>query len=696
MVRERLAPQPGTGVTGASPHRPHAGSRYHHGGPPTKRDRRTDQSTRKFVAWDGEGVNLRGPGKPQSYVLFGSSEGHIANREGLSTWDCLDYIIDTGRRHPGAVHVGFAFSYDANMIIQSLSPVSLAKLHHQGWVRLTRGSGERYTLTFAKGKYFRVTKYLPSYHAKSNKTAKVSVQIFDIFSFFMCSFIKAYEQMIGPIPDVITKGKAGRQQFTIDAFDEIVTYWTLEIQLLRELADELRKRVFNAGLRISQWHGPGALASYAMRERGIKKHMGESSAAIREAARYAYAGGRFELFKLGRIAGPVYGVDINSAYPYAIAQLPSFNDGWWEHVETPTKISRFGVYRVRVRDGRPFDKRPGAFFHRDKQHNISFPWMVDGWYWSPEVVQACESGRVEILEGWVFRHGHERPFSWIGEMYAQRREWKLRGISAQMALKLCMNSMYGKLAQRIGWDEEKQRIPPFHQLEWAGWITSYTRAKLYEVMRRIPYDKLVAVETDGIYTTMPPSELGIVDSVELGGWEVSEYAEILYVQSGLAWLRDDDNNWSDKRRGLDPCRAGHAPTDCYCKGVFSLNACRDYLESLHPRPSGDFQWQPYVGETTRFVGVGQALASIHTQERHCVWETVPREINPGNGKRMHAYMACQACADGANALDSAHDLVIRSRSLLEPQSYQHSIPWEKEDGHAEWRDHQDDDGIPFI
>jgi len=57
----------------------------------------------------------------------------------------------------------------------------------------------------------------------------------------------------------------------------------------------------------------------------------------------------------------------------------------------------------------------------------------------------------EIVEGWEYTGSQERPFSWVTEMYDTRRDWKRRGISAQLALKLCMNSMYGKLAQRIGW-----------------------------------------------------------------------------------------------------------------------------------------------------------------------------------------------------------------------------------------------------
>ncbi len=56
--------------------------------------------TKPFIAWDGEGINLMGEGRPQSYVLFGCTEGHIASQEGLSIWQCLEFIIDIGRRFP--------------------------------------------------------------------------------------------------------------------------------------------------------------------------------------------------------------------------------------------------------------------------------------------------------------------------------------------------------------------------------------------------------------------------------------------------------------------------------------------------------------------------------------------------------------------------------------------------------------------
>lgn len=645
-----------------------------------KRGNGVDSSERPFVAWDGEGVNLAGPGKPQSYVLFGSNVGSVQSESGLDTFEVLDHILETGRKFPHAFHVGFAFNYDSNMILRGLYPKTLKKVHETGGAYINKRDGTRYRVAFTPGKFFRVTRYLPGYDRTANPHAKESVTIEDIFSFFAKSFIKAYEEMVGPVPTIIHSGKANRKSFDISEMDTIVAYWKVEIQMLRELADILRKRVYEAGLRISRWYGPGALASYAMQHNRIKEHMnGSTQSEIRTAARYAYAGGRFELFKVGRYCQPVYSVDINSAYPFAITQLPSLSEGQWVYRSfsgaNPDRLARFGVYHCKVKVRAGFVKPPGPLFHRDFHHNISYPWINEGWYWTPEVEQAINLPGVEVIEGWEYVGWETQPFLYIQEMFNTRRDWKESGNPAQIALKLCMNSHYGKMAQRVGWDPKTGRIPPWHQLEWAGWVTSLTRSMLFNVIKRIPWESLIAVETDGIYTLTPPENLGITDSKELGGWEVTQYDEILYVQSGLAWLRKGDK-WEDKRRGLDA-------------DSFSLESAKGYLSSLSHR-----HWEPFVGKTTRFIGLGAALNSnAATGARHCVWQTTSREINPGSsGKRVHIPSKCVACSEGRTAYETAHDLVIRSLAgigkggtLGTVMSYPHYIPWEETIGEPEWR-----------
>src|ERR1700759_714175 len=527
---------------------------------------KTDPLSRPFIAWDGEGINLRGSGFPQSYILFGNSrDDPIVSRTGLGLWDCLDKIIDTGRANPTAIHVGYAFGYDSNMIVQSLAPATLGRLHKQGWVKLKRGHAQ-YVVTYRPHKYFQVSRWVPG----MPKNSKVTVRIYDIFTFFMTSFVKAYEDMIGPVQEILTSGKAARKEFRIEELDMIREYWELEIQNLRELAEELRKRVYSAGLPITEWHGPGALSSLSMKQNNIQRFKKRNNDDIRLASRYAYAAGRFELYKVGRILGPVYGIDRNSAYPYALTKLPDLSSGQWDYKDssewTNGVLQPFGIYHLDLRRGGVVQREPSPLYLRTKQHELFFPWHVNGWYWGPEAMQAVRNG-ARVLESWELEETGLRPFSYIGEMFRQRKQWQAEGNSAQMALKLCMNSMYGKLAQRVGYDAKSGRSPAWHQLEWALGTTALTRAAMFDLLQRIPFSQLIAVETDGIYTTMKPSDLGITASKELGEWSVDVYVEVIYVQSGLAWLRkgecqmgcthDQDDirsgrcAWTQKRRGLD-------------------------------------------------------------------------------------------------------------------------------------------------
>lgn len=664
---------------------------------------------REFIAWDGEGKNLDGPDRPQHYVLFGCSaekENPLTSKYHLHTFEILDYILAVGRRHPTAFHVSFAFNYDAVQIVRSLHENALRQLHETNKLALRR-HGTRYFIHYIPSKWFSVSRYGPNYDRKKNPHDKVTVRIFDIFSFFGTSFIKAYEDLVGPVPRVLREGKSGRDDFVNWTDEEIRKYWSVEIGMLRELADELRSRLYGADLRIREWHGPGALANFANKKHGVRKYMAVSPAEVRTAARYAYAGGRFEMFQLGRVSDrAIYSLDINSAYPYGIAQLPNLATGSWIPHIPGGPIARFGVYRIRLlpRPGGSFLQRsPGPLFHRDTNGNISFPWIVDGWYWSPEVrglVRNLPKGTYEIVEGWEYVGWKDsaRPYEWVRDTYALRREWKNAGNPSQLALKLMLNSLYGKMAQRVGWNEERRTPPTWHQLEWAGWVTSNTRAMLWEAMcailRHDPSGRsIIAVETDGLYTTVHPSiALGgrrgnsstdllgsgmagypsVESSTELGGWEIERYDEILYVQSGLAWLRKGDT-WVCKRRGLDA-------------RTFQLDACRDYLRTL----VAGGEWAPYIGSAQRFIGLGAGLASsTPTKEIVGRWSKMEREIRPGKGgKRIHVPSQCAACESGLSAWDSTHDMSIRSMAYKPgfSMSREHSIPWEN-DMKDEWREY---------
>jgi len=649
---------------------------------------------RPFIAWDGEGQNLDGTDKPQSYVLFGCSTGdRIEAPDGrMSTLKICKFIMEVAEKNPHAIHVGFAFNYDTNMIVKSLPVDKLRELWDKQFTYISDWDGTRYCIRICRSKWLSISRHEAQWRNRrdakgrfakgGNYNARVTVKIYDIFSFFSTSFVKAVRDMLGDSPELrkVLEGKKHRGGTgncvecgegivcLFDSLDYVRDYWSIEIKLLAAIAQELRKRFYEVGFKITKWYGPGALASFNMKKHGTKAHMEEPSEAVKDASQYAYAGGRFESYKVGRVLGPVYSYDINSAYPAAIALLPSMAGGVWEWVDEFDPSATFAVYNVRLDKPTLFATNPGPLFYRDAKSNISYPWTVEGWYWWPELWGIYKQDEVSCLGGWVFRPATiVKPFEWIREMYDTRLEWKEAGNPNQMALKLTMNSMYGKMAQRVGWTVDNPVVPPWHQLEWAGWVTAYCRGMIYDKIRRIPFDQLVAVETDGFYTTVPPEELDITESKQLGEWGIDVYDEVLYFQSGLAWLRQGDT-WVEKRRGLDA-------------GTFGVDDAIQYAKRLGPVTGVDTRWQAFVGKQTRFIGLGAALAmSGDVKDNHCRWETSNKEVLPGrSGKRIHVPKRCRACMGGKDAYTMAHDLCVSVDSTGAYRSTAHYIPWRAKD-----------------
>ena len=69
---------------------------------------------------------------------------------------------------------------------------------------------------------------------------------------------------------------------------------------------------------------------------------------IQEMAYRSYYGGRFEILKRGFV-GKAYLYDINSAYPYAITQIPDLSKGKWIKRKTIHKDAKLGFFRIRAK-----------------------------------------------------------------------------------------------------------------------------------------------------------------------------------------------------------------------------------------------------------------------------------------------------------------------------------------------------------
>lgn len=581
-----------------------------------------------FLAWDGEGATIDGK---HEYILLKNNHESIRDVQGLDTLRCLDFMIKQSQKtDKRTIHLWFGMSYDVNMVLRDV-PRPLIALLWQG----KSVDFHHYNLSYRHRKQFTIRLWNPKRKWRvENGTYKRhylhSVTMWDSYGFFQSSFMDAIETWLSGSTEEqaiqeIKQLKLQRHAFHVSELERIEHYCGLEVDYLRQLGGVLHKYLREADICITRWDGAGAVAAGIYKKNNIKQHMADTC--VVEQAKYAYAGGRIELLQYGTYEKEVYTYDLNSAYPAAMVGLPSLSSGRWRRTTTFVPGS-FSVWRVHFR-------APAAdvdtllcegpwlypFFYRNQHGNVRFPREVKGWYWEPEVSSALRHfpEQVIIEEGFVLEQDEPSfPFLFVHELYNKRKEWKRQGIKAQLVLKLGINSLYGKMIQQKGGYNTKDGKlgvkPPYHQIEWGGYITSATRAKLYDAAMQKPAS-IVFLATDGICSTAP-LDLPLGD--QLGEWSLTMHKGVVCVQSGVYFYLDD--TVQAYYRGFD-------------KGALNPEAIRA-------------AWRAYASTlestSTRFRTMGSALQSDDQWALWRTWdESTPRSLalSPLGTKRFDSFHA---------------------------------------------------------
>lgn len=618
---------------------------------------------RNFIGWDGEAT------KDYGYCLLGNSTGAFLQSKALSTSDMLEFMLECGAANPTAYHVGFAFDYDVNNIIKDLPWPHLIMLKERN-----QTTWKGYRIKHVPDKFFTVS------------DGKRRIRIEDVFTYFRTAYCTADSDSPGALdkyhvgtPDVrkqIAAGKANRDDFWWKDIDEIREYMFLELEHMPPLMDKIREACYAAKIYIHNWTGPAALAKYEFKRQSIKNHMADTPPGMALAVRTAYAGGWFERFRAGVYYGSVYTADINSAYCWAMTLLPSLVNGEWYYV--PGERARdyaygakhFGVFHIDYGGGDRSDWQnymracrgiPLPLFQRASNGNMSRPFHTSGWFWNYEASQVARSSNSAFRGAWILNHTGDYPFEWTTDVYNSRLLLQEVGDPAEKALKWMLASAYGVLAQRAGWDRRARTAPDYHQLEWAGAITSACRSLIYTAAMPVALrDGLVSIDTDGIISTVPFSNLPHGEGNGLGQWKLEEFSAIVYVQNGVYWMRDMQGNWQPpKARGIPRGQIGDVDS-----------AIRSLAED------GSIAFR-----RNSFVGYG---AAAHRKDRDSwrTWESREHRVSfKQAGSRIHLPKLCRSCRGGIDLVSGMHDLALIPAKDIE--SAPHKLPWlEDDDEHA--------------
>lgn len=509
-----------------------------------------------FHGFDGEGMDYDG-----FHALYTLRAGELElynDGKPLTSQQMIPWLANL----PHQTYVGFSLGYDFTMILRELAPLTYKS--GNSFIKRLLGDREDWTddekkfgiripglpgiaLRYVPRKSLCLTNYYPV-NGKKLKTVRIS----DTFGFFQSSFLTALDDWkIGTKKEIatITAGKRGRGNFTGSIEER--QYNTLECVLLEQLMAKFKIACDNANMTPALWEGAGWLATrmYQLHNNPTREEtvLPEDIAPL---ADLAYYGGRFEVLRYGRIRGPIYDYDINSAYPSNMSELPCLlpNHGQW----TPDTRGRWTLHSVSWRPAHSFSPTLGPLPVRLKTGTVVFPLAsapgAKDWYWSYEIDAAYPFDFTIHDSRSYIQTCDCRPFGWVPDQYQERlRIQAEHGKQAAVAPKLGLNSLYGKTAQRVG-----ER--PYFNLVYAGIITSMCRAQILKIAYEYPDSKhVIMIATDGIFTScqIPSIAIRIIEGKTLGDWDITKFKNGLVIaQPGLYWEPVSKPNGLTKSRGI--------------------------------------------------------------------------------------------------------------------------------------------------
>ena len=478
--------------------------------------------TRRWIGVDGEGVGR----DPHRYVLLACSEGdYIESRTGLSTVDCLEFLLDLSTRD--ARVCGYYLSYDWTMILKDLDNSALFTLFRPE-LRARGNSFERVKFK----KRYELHWLAGAMWIRDTKT-KRKLTVWDLGKYYQGPFVNALQdwKIREDVQKEIAAMKKRRSVFTWREIDRIRQYCFSEFEALAEFAGAVEQAHTDADLTPRGWFGPGSTAGVLLKRHNIQERRGILPPRMLEAVAIAFAGGRAEISRNGYVRGPIHGYDISSAYPYHASRLPCLEHGRWERVTRERDLGGRGRAHALVHGH--IHHCPGSWGPlpvRLPKGSIVFPrGGASGWWWRDEWLVARRGWRkgLKFDHAYVLRQECDcKPFEFIPALFDHRRAVG-KETGEGKVLKLALNSLYGKLAQTIGKAQYASRA-------WAGMITSGTRAQVLELMlRHKSLDNVLMIATDGLFST---EQLEVDKQIVLGGWEHKEHDSITLVRPGIYWL----------------------------------------------------------------------------------------------------------------------------------------------------------------
>ena len=480
---------------------------------------------RYFVGVDTETEN-------GDIFLIADSDGNYL--DGIITFERVAEFLF---QHEGEWIFFYNLSYDAECILKLL-PEEILKQYK--WKKELRFQYKNYKIHYIDRKKLTLSK------------GKHSVSGYDIAQYYDNKPLDVASESIGiTLDQKYLELKKKREIFSKFYYSrhkgEIRAYCLEDCRHTKELSEHWIA-TFEAVFSFypKNWISAGYLAEKVLINNNIPIPLfNELEYPIQEIARSSFYGGRFELIKRGYI-GECYLYDLNSAYPYALTTLPDITQGRWFESKKIHPKAKIGFFFIQANISDKVKISPFPFVKKNR--TICYPSGKFRTYVTLDellMVKGDKNIQYTILDSWQFipKDNPTYPFkNFIKKQYYKRLELKELDNPLEKAIKIVLNSIYGKMAQRTN-----NMIGNLFNPVIASYITGFTRRQLYEFTKKNKLDNfVVAYATDSVACQKKIKNL---DSKKLGKMKLDKQAtDVIFLSNGFYKF---NGIWKNRGIGYD-------------------------------------------------------------------------------------------------------------------------------------------------
>lgn len=342
--------------------------------------------------------------------------------------------------------------------------------------------------------------------------------------------------------------------------DDIVSYCLQDARLTARLMERTIQGFERLGFPFpDKPFSKGSVSKAVLRDRGTLEGTQREYERLRLSAYAPYwvksfQGGVFLLRGAGDYPN-CYQVDINSAYPWALAGFPSLEGAIPVDWADPRfQDAAFRFFKVRL------VPTPRVALKERKSTRKIYRWGGDPVvvYLTEPDVQALQvyGDPFEILDAvGVVAPSPDRPFGWLLQEFARKSQIKVEfgGESVEyLNIKIVLNGCYGIVAQR------RPRESQFTNLIYAAYTTALCRRELWKAAHDTEAlgDRILQYATDGLLVQDLSQGAGRRAwegraSKDLGGWDLESQVHATLFETGVYLVHGKDGKPGKlKRRGF--------------------------------------------------------------------------------------------------------------------------------------------------